>query len=207
MRFYFLFAFLVLCALPATAETIHLKDGRSVEGKVIEKNGQSVKVDVNGVGMTYYADEVADIDGIVLAPPTPLVPAVPAAVPTKKATSTLVSGDDKRQLILKFMDAFGTRQALTKNFETLLKQVPAAQAQEADKIRERVKIDELIERLIPVYDRNFTMDELKAFIAFYQSSEGVKLLKTVPVLMSESVEESVKYLEEKFPEMKQKEGQ
>ena len=46
-------------------------------------------------------------------------------------------------------------------------------------------------------------EDLKAFIAFYGSAEGQKLISTIPELMKESVQESIKYMEEKFPEVKQ----
>ena len=76
---------------------------------------------------------------------------------------------DKKALILKFIDVFGTRQALTNNFDVMLKQIEKEKPDEAQKIRQRVKIDEIIERLLPIYDRNFTSEDLKAFIDFYGS--------------------------------------
>ena len=105
-------------------------------------------------------------------------------------------------MILKFIDVFGTRQALSNNFDLMLKQIEKEKPDEAQKIRQRVKVDEIIERLLPIYDRNFTSVDLKAFIAFYGSPEGQKLIGTIPELMKESVQESVKYMEEKFPEVK-----
>ena len=92
---------------------------------------------------------------------------------------------------------------MTNNFELMLKQIEKEKPDEAQKIRQRVKVDEIIERLLPIYDRNFTSEDLKAFIAFYGSAEGQKLISTIPELMKESVQESVKYMEEKFPEVKQ----
>jgi len=57
-----IFLFLTVTA-SAKAEAIHLNDGNVVEGKIIEKNAKSIKVDVVGMTMTYYADEIKDIDG------------------------------------------------------------------------------------------------------------------------------------------------
>ena len=85
----------------------------------------------------------------------------------------------------------------------MIKQIEKEKPDEAQKIRQRVKIDEIIERLLPIYDRNFSSEDLNAFIAFYGSAEGQKLIGTIPELMKESVQESVKYMEEKFPEVKQ----
>ena len=144
--------------------------------------------------MTYYADEIKDVDGKPFAakqtaPAPPLAgpagepvapqPAVqPEAATPPEAASNHVSAPvstpaaegidpDKKALILKFIDVFGTRQALTNNFEMMLKQIEKEKPDEAQKIRQRVKIDEIIQRLLPVYDRNFTSEDLKGFIAFY----------------------------------------
>jgi len=208
----------------ARAEVVNLTDGRSVQGSILQKDAKSLQVSVDGVTMTYYADEIKDIDGKPFsAGKAPAAPeagpvsgtdniaqsataanpsaAVPDAVATSAATETPID-PDKKALILKFIDVFGTRQALSNNFELMLKQIAKEKPEEAQKIRDRVKVDEIIDRLLPIYDRNFTADDLKSFIDFYQSPQGHKLISTIPELMKESVQESVKYMEEKFPEAK-----
>lgn len=218
------------------ATTVDLTDGRVVQGDIIKRDNKSLQIAVDGVNMTYYADEIKDVDGAsfasgqavsaavttaptpapVAAPapeaapavqpavaPTPAAQAEPAAQPEAAPASTPGTDGidpDKKDLILKFIDVFGTRQALANNFDMMVKQIEKEKPDEAQKIRERVKIDEIIERLLPVYDRNFSSEDLKAFISFYGSPEGQKLITTIPVLMKESVQESVKYMEEKFPE-------
>jgi len=184
----------------SSAVTVDLTDGRAVQGDIIKQDKKSLQISVDGVAMTYYADEIKDIDG------KPLGAAQPVSVPAPAPASAPVAGtvdQDKKALILKFIDVFGTRQALTNNFELMLKQIEKEKPDEAQKIRQRVKVDEIIERLLPIYDRNFTSEDLKAFISFYGSPEGQKLISTIPELMKESVGESVKYMEEKFPEVKQ----
>jgi len=189
------------------AEQVNLTDGRSVQGKILKQDAKSLQVSVDGVTMTYYADEIKDIDGKPFGTQqTQAAPEAAAIVPPASAPSpvgTPAIDPDKKELILKFIDVFGTRQTLTNNFELMLKQIAKEKPDEAQKIRDRVKVDEIIERLIPIYDRNFTTDDLKAFIVFYESAQGQKLITTIPLLMKESVQESVKYMEEKFPEAKQ----
>jgi len=46
-----------------SAETIVLKSGKSVEGKIIERAGNYVKVDIEGVPITYYLDEIKSVNG------------------------------------------------------------------------------------------------------------------------------------------------
>ena len=47
----------------SSADTIVLKSGKTVEGKVIEKTDKYIKVDFQGVMLTYYNDEIKSIDG------------------------------------------------------------------------------------------------------------------------------------------------
>lgn len=221
----------------AFAATINLTDGGSVQGNIIKQDSKSLQINVDGVTMTYYADEIKDIDGAPFASaqtqsaPEPAAPApvaqpeaaaplpaaqpeaaapapaaqpevtTPVAQPEEPASAAGAIDPDKRILILKFIDVFGTRQALTNNFAMMLKQISKEKPDEAQKISDRVKVDEIIERLLPIYDRNFTSEDLKTFIAFYGSAEGQKLISTIPELMKESVQESVKYMQEKFPEV------
>ena len=46
------------------AETILLKSGKSVEGKLLEKTGKYIKIDFQGVPLTYFFDEIESIDGV-----------------------------------------------------------------------------------------------------------------------------------------------
>ncbi len=210
----------------AFAATVNLANGNVVQGDIIKQDAKSLQISVDGVTVTYYADEIKDIDGkpfaagqtkpaaqpeVVAQPPAAIQPtaeAGPVSAPESAPASGPAQGgagtidQDKKALILKFIDVFGTRQALINNFDLMIKQIEKEKPDEAQKIRERVKVDEIIERLLPIYDRNFTSDDLKAFIAFYGSLPGRKLIVTIPELMKESVAESVKYMEEKFPEVK-----
>ncbi len=191
----------------ASAATVDLTDGRVVQGNIISQDAKSLQISVDGVNMTYYADEIKDIDGqpftATQAQPSAATSAAAPAVQPEAAVSPGSIDPDKKALILKFIDVFGTRQALINNFDLMLAQIEKEKPDEAQKIRQRVKVDEIIDRLLPIYDRNFTSEDLKAFIAFYSSPEGQKLIGTIPELMKESVTESVKYMEEKFPEVKQ----
>ncbi len=45
-----------------SAETILLKSGKIVEGKVLEKTDKYVKLDFQGVALTYYSDQIERID-------------------------------------------------------------------------------------------------------------------------------------------------
>ncbi len=204
--------FLVVPVL-SQAELVILKNGSAVEGRIIEKDGQKVKLEVSGVPMTYYLDEIEVIDGV--APTTAVSPAsvpsapasavsnnlavpavAPAIAPTSPVSKPAPSGLSKKDLILKFIDVFGTRTSLTQNFDQLIKSVPPAQAQE---MKKNVNIDELIEGLVPIYDKYFTAEEMESYIYFYSSPAGKKLVETIPHVMTDSVGVSLKYFKTKLP--------
>lgn len=206
--------FIVLCAAflltsPAFAQTVTLKDGRTIEGKILEQNKDSIKIEVDGNAMTYYMDEVESV-GKSAAPAAPAEPPAeetqasgaqePAAQEAPAPTSgTLVSSSGKRELILKFIDVFGTREAMTRNIEAMMDALPQDNPQLKD-IRTRIDINEIIDRLVPIYDRQFSEDDLRAFIDFYSSARGKKLVAGINEVMRESVEVSSQYFQEKFPE-------
>ena len=45
------------------AETIILKSGKKIEGKIIERTEEYLKVDFQGVPLTYYLGEIENVDG------------------------------------------------------------------------------------------------------------------------------------------------
>ncbi|MDD4183552.1 MAG: DUF6263 family protein [Candidatus Omnitrophica bacterium] len=49
------------------AETVVLKSGKTIEGKIIEKTDKSIKVDIEGISLTYYLDNIESIDGKKIA--------------------------------------------------------------------------------------------------------------------------------------------
>ncbi|MBF0121931.1 MAG: DUF2059 domain-containing protein [Candidatus Omnitrophica bacterium] len=234
MRNIFLVLVSLFIAMPCWAAKIYLNSGSMVEGKVVETASDSVKVDVGGVPVTYYKDEIARIEGdddaaralgldggssgqaepVSQASDTQaVVPVVAPVADMPQASSPEVAqaesqqiapvqassmvAPQKRELILKFIDAFGTRQAMVSNFAQMLTQLPADQA---EKLRGIFSVDAIIQELVPVYDRHFSEAELTSFINFYSSVEGRKLVSTVPQIMKESVDVSAKYFEARMPE-------
>lgn len=213
---FFLSLLLTIICSPVFAETIHLKNGKTVSGTIADRSDKSIKITVDGMNMTYFADEIADIDGAPMQTATAATPAVvtPAAAPVAAQEEPVVNeasapapvepvtAGSKRDLILKFIDVFGTRAAMTQNLAAMVKSLPADNPQTA-KIKEGIKVDEIIDRLIPIYDKQFSADDLKAFIAFYSSAAGQKLVQGIPEIMRESIDVSGQYFQEKFPEMKE----
>jgi hypothetical protein len=47
-----------LCAAPVFAASLKLKTGETIEGKLVEKTNSHVKIDVSGVILTYFYDDI-----------------------------------------------------------------------------------------------------------------------------------------------------
>ncbi|MDD4955165.1 MAG: hypothetical protein PHP17_03905 [Candidatus Omnitrophica bacterium] len=90
MKKIFLILIMVLAAQLSFAETIKLKSGKSVTGKIVEKNDKSVKVDIEGVPVTYYLDAIESIDGKALS-----INPVTTALPSKTQTTSSVAQEEK----------------------------------------------------------------------------------------------------------------
>jgi hypothetical protein len=131
--------------------------------------------------------------------PSPVAPVAPAkeVAPTMPvAAPSAVLSPEKKEKILKFIEVFGTRETMKMNFDQILASMPP---QDAEKLKGAFNIDEVIQELIPLYDKYFTSEDLDGFIQFYSSPTGHKLVQTIPLIMKESVDVSAKYFEEHLP--------
>jgi len=57
-----------------------------------------------------------------------------------------------------------------------------------DDFLKEVKPEDLVNMVIPVYDRNFTDEEIDGMLAFYSSAVGQKVLSKLPVVLQESMQ-------------------
>ncbi|MBD3245597.1 MAG: tetratricopeptide repeat protein [Candidatus Omnitrophica bacterium] len=64
MRKITVFLFCVWCAFSLAAENILLKSGKTIEAPVIEKTEERIKVDISGVPITYYLEDIESIDNV-----------------------------------------------------------------------------------------------------------------------------------------------
>jgi hypothetical protein len=70
---------------------------------------------------------------------------------------------------------------------SLKSNLPDAPAEFWDKFSAKMDVRELIEKIVPIYDKYYTIDDLRAVNAFYSSPAGQKILSTLPQVMQESM--------------------
>ncbi len=83
----------------------------------------------------------------------------------------------------------GAAEMGTMVFDQLLAQLKAAGATDAQisEVKKEFNVDQLVELLVPVYQKQFAEEDVKAFLEFYQSPAGKKLVEKQPAIMQESM--------------------
>ncbi|MDP8266603.1 MAG: DUF2059 domain-containing protein [Candidatus Aceula meridiana] len=213
MRTFFIFLLLlnVLNSL-AFAEKILLNNGQVVDGKILEENDRQIKVDVDGIPLTYYLDEVQVIRDKSDMPSSLLSENQDASVFSDRVQdrSAEVTGEDflskaqknlslaamdKHQLLLRYMEVTGVSGSMRKAFAEVVQNAP----QEKKKnLRKVLKVEDVLNELVPVYGQYFNEKDLKELIIFYESPLGQKILKTSPLILKETTEKSMEYFKGKI---------
>jgi len=73
----------------AFADTITIKSGKTIEGKIVERTDEYIKIDFHGVPIIYYLDEIESIDGEIRAP---------------YSTESSSESNNERQRVLEFIN-------------------------------------------------------------------------------------------------------
>lgn len=97
----------------------------------------------------------------------------------------------KRQEIEKMLRLTGMEKLMaqmkTQMITSLKTQMPQVSKEFWTRFESRMDMGVLLEKIIPLYDKYYTTEDLKAVNAFYQSAAGQKVLSTLPQIMQESM--------------------
>ncbi|MDD5584265.1 MAG: hypothetical protein PHV55_04330 [Candidatus Omnitrophica bacterium] len=63
-------AFLMIAVSSSFADVIVLKSGKTVEANILEKTSEKIKVDIEGIGITYFVSDIESINGEKITPGT-----------------------------------------------------------------------------------------------------------------------------------------
>ncbi len=122
---------------------------------------------------------------------------------TNDAANTVPSKDE----VLKFLEVLRIKSQLTQYFDGVAKQaklgaeqgfkskVPnatPAQMAEVDQFAENLfknmPIDEMVDAMVPIYQKHLTKEDLDGILAFYASPVGQKLQREQPAMMREGMQ-------------------
>jgi uncharacterized protein len=109
--------------------------------------------------------------------------------------------------VLKFMEVLRLKSQLNQYFDGVSKQakigaeqgfkskIPGAtpaQMAEVDKFAENLfknmPVDEMVDAMVPIYQKHLTKEDLDGILAFYSSPVGQKLQREQPVIMQEAMQ-------------------
>ncbi len=163
------------------AATIDFQDGTKIEGKIVEVYPDRISLNIDNTIRNYDRNEIIKIerDSVQISPAIGN-----GIIPTK------------RELILNLMEADGARASMTKIFSQIIAQTPKEREQE---LKNLLKVDEIIDILVPLYDQYYTEEEITQLITFYQSTLGQKLLQVTPKIMQQTIEIVRRYFQQKMP--------
>jgi len=122
--------------------------------------------------------------------------------------------------VLKFLDLMKARSSMeqmmdgVKNAmkeatrESFKTKVPGATPDQLEKVDaftdiifKDFPIDEMMDAMVPIYQKHLTKSDLDAIIAFYSSPVGQKLLKEQPAMMAEGMRTGQDIMMRKLPEL------
>ena len=109
--------------------------------------------------------------------------------------------------VIKFMDVLRVRAQLTQYFDGVAKQakigaeegfkekVPNATPEQlahvdkfAESLLKGMPIDEMVDAMIPIYQKHLTKEDIDGILTFYASPVGQKLLREQPAMMQEAMQ-------------------
>lgn len=169
------------------AETIYLKDGRAVQGKIIYRMTDSVSIIENNSLVKYLLE---DIDHIAEDTQEDEARVLVTSEELKKNDEIA----SKKQLIFQFMALNGVRANMEANLATILEKTPLERREE---LAGYFNIDEIIELLVPIYDKYYSEEDLSQMVRFYESRVGQKMLSTAPLIMNDTMTVSLEYFKNK----------
>jgi len=79
-------------------------------------------------------------------------------------------------------------QAMKKRHPEMTPEQLARMDKESAEIARSFPVQDIVEDMIPVYQKHLTKDDVDAMIAFYSSPSGKKILHDMPAIMAESME-------------------
>jgi len=102
---FFILLLSLLVFAPTFGEVVTFKSGKTIEGRIVEKTEKYVKIDIFGVPVTYYFDDIESIDGkkinVAAVPQVsepakePVNPKKESTPPASDATKNLSLGEEK----------------------------------------------------------------------------------------------------------------
>ena len=105
----------------------------------------------------------------------------------------LTNAQSSKELkIAELLETMGSTQAMKTSFEYMINYYkqnnPQISSEYWDNASKHVDYDELVQKLIPIYSKHFTEQEIVDLLKFYNTSTGKKMIEKTPTILEESME-------------------
>ncbi len=94
--------------------------------------------------------------------------------------------------IAKLLETMGSTQAMKTSVEYMINYYkqnnPQISSEYWDNSLKHVDYNELVQKLVPVYSKHFTEQEIVDLLNFYNASTGKKMIEKMPAILEESME-------------------
>ncbi len=101
------------------------------------------------------------------------------------------AADEKHEEILKMLKITGVEKMMTQMVGQMVTTFKSKETGIPDafwtKLESSLDTKGMIEKLIPIYDKHYSLEDLKAVNAFYSTPAGQHLLTSMPAVMQESM--------------------
>ncbi len=169
------------------ADKLYLKSGRVVQGEVVEKEKDFIIFKEGDSTRRYYRDQISGIEE------TNTQAQLLKSLSIDLSDYSQIS-EEKVNFIVRLFQANGTLVTMDQQIKQVIQLVPTT---EQEQIKNVLNSKEIIKRLVPVYDKYFSENELRELIAFYESPTGQKLLSTTSSLAKDVLQILMQYIKEK----------
>ena len=106
--------------------------------------------------------------------------------PAAKRPETPKEKDIRKLLALTGAAALGG-QVMDQMLQAFRARMPKVPASFWSELQKELDPNELVEKVVPIYDKQLTHPEVKNLIKFYQTPTGRKLIKVMPAITQESM--------------------
>ena len=105
----------------------------------------------------------------------------------------LTNAQSSKELkIAELLETMGSTEAMKTSFEYMINYYkqnnPQISSEYWDNASKHVDYYELVQKLVPVYSKHFTEQEIVDLLKFYNTSTGKKMIEKTPTILEESME-------------------
>jgi hypothetical protein len=133
----------------------------------------------------------AEVPADTTAPATS-TPAAPDLSPSTADAAPPAVDPAKEAEIRKLLELTGTlkmtHQVMAQMIASFRMQNSSVSPEFWDRFEKEMNLQELIDKIIPLYAKYYSLDDLKAVNAFYETPAGQRVLATTPLIMRESMQ-------------------